>query len=244
MSDANLIFASPIRDKSLGNEDDMAEYKVVEIFESINGEGMKAGTLAVFVRLAGCNLNCSYCDTMWANCSDAEYTIMTEKEIYDKVKSYNVENITLTGGEPFYRENVDLLLKEFTKNDDLNVEIETNGSMDISPYKNISHKISFTLDYKCLGSGMNSKMYMDNFLNLSKNDTVKFVVSDKNDLDDAIKVIKEYNLTDNCNVLFSPVFGKIEPVEIVEYMMAKNLNKVKLQLQLHKIIWDPEKRGV
>jgi 7-carboxy-7-deazaguanine synthase len=222
----------------------MAEFKVVEIFESINGEGMKAGALAVFVRLAGCNLNCSYCDTMWANCSDTEYTIMTETEIYDKVKSYNVQNITLTGGEPFYRENVDVLLKEFTKNDDLNVEIETNGSMDISPYKNISHKISFTLDYKCLGSGMNSKMYMDNFLNLSKNDTVKFVVSDKKDLDDAVKVIKEYNLTDSCNVLFSPVFGKIEPVEIVEYMMANNLNKVKLQLQLHKIIWDPEKRGV
>ena len=222
----------------------MAEYKVVEIFESINGEGMKAGALAVFVRLAGCNFNCSYCDTMWANCSDTEYTIMTEKEIYDKVKSYNVENITLTGGEPFYRENVDILLKEFSKNNDLNVEIETNGSMDIRPYKNISNKITFTLDYKCPGSGMTSKMFMDNFSNLSKKDTVKFVVSDVNDLDDAVKIIKGYNLTDSCNVLFSPVFGKIEPVEIVEYMMANNLNKVKLQLQLHKIIWDPEKRGV
>ena len=222
----------------------MAEYKVVEIFESINGEGMKAGALAVFVRLAGCNLNCSYCDTTWANCGDVQCTVMTEKEIYDKVKSYNVENITLTGGEPFYRENVDVLLKELTCNNNLNVEIETNGSMDIKPYKNISDRISFTLDYKCPGSGMNSKMYMDNFSNLSKNDTVKFVVSDKNDLDVASKVIKEYNLTDNCNVLFSPVFGKIQPVEIVEYMMANNLNKVKLQLQLHKIIWDPEKRGV
>ena len=222
----------------------MADFKVVEKFVSINGEGTKAGQLAVFVRFAGCNLNCTYCDTKWANNIDVPYERMTEFEIYDYIKTTGVKNITLTGGEPLLRDGIEKLLKILSSDENLYVEIETNGSVDISMYRDISDNMSFTVDYKLAGSGMEEQMCLLNFEEVSRKDTVKFVVSDMTDLDRTYEIINEYALADKCSVYISPVFGKIQPEQIVNFMIEHKLNDVNLQLQMHKIIWDPDKRGV
>ena len=222
----------------------MATYSVVEKFVSINGEGTKAGQLAVFVRFAGCNLDCNYCDTKWANKHDVKFDTLTEFEIYDYIKSTGVTNVTLTGGEPLLRDNIENLLRILSSDKSLYVEIETNGSIDLMPYRDISENVSFTLDYKLPGSGMDKYMNLDNYEDLRSKDTVKFVVSHKEDLDKARKIIEEHKLTEKCSVYFSPVFGRIEPVDIVNYMIEHKMNKVNMQLQMHKIIWDPEMKGV
>ena len=222
----------------------MAEYKVVEKFVSINGEGMKAGTLAVFIRFFGCNLRCSYCDTLWASSPDGPYDIMTEDDIVTYVKETGVHNVTLTGGEPLLRDNMDILLKKLSALPDIFIEIETNGSVDIRSYKSIAGNISFTLDYKLPYSGMEDKMFMPDFEAVDKNDTVKFVAAGKDDLDTMKEIVEKYNLANKTNVFISPVFGEIEPVTIVEYMIDNKLNSVKMQLQMHKFIWDPNQKGV
>ena len=222
----------------------MAVFRVVEKFVSINGEGTKAGQLAVFIRFAGCNLACNYCDTAWANDADAIVTEMNEFEIYDYIKATGVYNVTLTGGEPLRQNDIDKLLRILSSDKNIYVEIETNGSIDLKQFHDISENISFTVDYKLAGSGMESFMNIENLSDRRKQDTIKFVVSDIADLDKAAAIIEEYDLLEKCNVYISPVFGRIEPAQIVEYMVNKRLNRVTLQLQMHKIIWDPEKRGV
>ena len=222
----------------------MADFEVVEKFVSINGEGQRAGQLAVFIRFKGCNLNCGYCDTKWANDLSAPFESMNEDEIYDYIKSTGVKNVTLTGGEPLLRDNIGILLERLGKDNSLNVEIETNGSVLIEPYANIVKRPSFTLDYKLGGSGMERFMKTENYQFLQKCDTVKFVVSSVSDLERAVEIIKEYELDKRCGVYLSAVFGKIEPANIVLFMIDKNLNDVNLQLQMHKFIWDPNKRGV
>lgn len=221
----------------------MAVFKTAEKFTSINGEGRKAGQTAVFIRLAGCNLRCGYCDTMWANSADTPYEKMSENDIAEYIVSTGIKNVTLTGGEPLIAENIGVLLERLSEEDIL-IEIETNGSVEISPYRDISPKISFTLDYKLPFSGMESYMLTSNYNHLRNTDTVKFVAADKNDLETALKIIREYGLTEKCSVYISPVFGQIKPAEIVDFMLENKLNNVNLQLQLHKFIWDPQKRGV
>ncbi len=224
------------------------EYKVVEKFVSINGEGYKAGQLAVFVRFAGCNLNCGYCDTKWANEAEAPYEIMTEKEILDYIKETGVINVTLTGGEPLCRKGCAELLAMLLSDERLYIEIETNGSIDLSEYKDIKKaagkRLSYTCDYKLPMSGMEAYMKLSNMEILDEFDTVKFVSSSRKDLDKAKEIIDTYRLDERCHVYISPVFGAIKPVEIVDYMIEHNMNKVNMQLQLHKFIWNPEERGV
>lgn len=220
-------------------------YRVVEKFVSVNGEGKRSGQLAIFIRFAGCNLKCTYCDTMWANQEDVDYTIMCKEEIYDYIKSTGVKNVTLTGGEPLLQKNIYELIEFLCQDTELTVEIETNGSVDIGIHTEIiKNSPKFTMDYKLASSGMEDKMYLGNFNKLSKKDTVKFVVGSMEDLDRAKLLIDRYGLTEKCSVYFSPVFGSIEAEEIVEYMKDNVLNKVILQLQLHKIIWSPDKKGV
>ena len=223
------------------------EYKIAEKFVSINGEGTKAGQLAVFIRLCGCNLNCSYCDTKWANEKDVPFTLMTEEELASYVEDTGVKNIILTGGEPLLdkdNEDVKLLLSRLSKIKDVFIEIETNGSIAIEQFKDVATNISFTMDYKLPSSNMEELMCLDNFNHLRSMDTVKFVAGSENDLKKVKEIIKKYKLTEKCNVYISPVFGNIEPVDIVDFMITNKLNDVNLQLQLHKIIWDPEKKGV
>ena len=222
----------------------MSKFKVVEKFVSINGEARCAGELACFIRFAGCNLNCVYCDTKWANEPKAPFLIMSEEEIYAYIKETGVKNVTLTGGEPLIQDNISRLLKMLSKDETLNIEIETNGAVSLDDYIDIGHNITYTMDYKLPGSGMEDKMILSNFKLLRDTDTVKFVISDKNDIEVAKKIIEEYKLTDKVQVYFSSSFGKMQPKDIVEYMIDNNMNKVRLQLQMHKYIWEPDRKGV
>ena len=215
--------------------------KVVEIFESIDGEGIFAGFPATFIRLYGCNLRCSYCDSEYSF-SGNNYTEMAIEDIVQKAQQYNHKHITLTGGEPLIHKDVEKLIRALAGRN-FKVNIETNGAVDISSYLK-KRNVLFTLDYKCPSSGMEDKMLAGNFLNVRKCDVVKFVVGSSDDLNTAEKIIKEYNLNENCNVFLSPVFGKIEPVEIVDFILKRHLEGVRVQLQLHKYIWDPNQRGV
>ncbi len=219
-------------------------YKVVETFISINGEGQHAGELALFIRFAGCNLNCNYCDTRWANQPDVVYQEMTETEIKALVTDSGVRNVTLTGGEPLLQPGMYQLLETMGSLPDIRIEIETNGSVDIEPYMTLIRRPAFTLDYKLPGSGMEAGMNMENYRYLTKEDTVKFVISDKTDLMRAREIIEQYQLEGRCGIYYSPVFGRIRPAEIVDDMIEHRLNGVHMQLQMHKFIWDPEQRGV
>lgn len=221
------------------------KYKVAEIFTSINGEGTRAGELAVFVRLCGCNLRCSYCDTMWANSENASYTEMTACEIRKAVLETGVKNLTLTGGEPLNAEYAKELLEELLQDDSISAEIETNGSISIKEFDSISNRPIFTLDYKLPSSGMEDKMLIaENMPYIKEKDCMKFVAGSEEDLIKAAEIIEKYDLTKRCHVYLSPVFGKIDPAFMVEFMKERKLNGVRLQLQLHKFIWDPNKRGV
>lgn len=222
----------------------MASYKVVEIFTSINGEGRRAGQLALFIRFQKCNLHCSYCDTRWANTDSAAYTELTEDELYDEIKKSGIRNITLTGGEPLLQPEIDVLLHKLATDDTLSVEIETNGSISIEEFSRLKNPPLFTLDYKLPGSDMEAYMKVENFAYLKPEDTVKFVAGSCQDLERVREVIASFQLTKKCAVYISPVFGAIAPAEIVEFMKQYRLNGVNLQLQLHKIIWDPQQRGV
>ena len=219
-------------------------FEVVEMFESINGEGTHAGQLAFFVRFKGCNLSCSYCDTKWANQKEAEFKSMSAEDIYAAVLKSGITNVTLTGGEPLNRHGIGELLDLLSKDERLYVEVETNGSISLEPFADKANRPSMTMDYKLPSSGMEGSMDVSNFAFLDKRDTVKFVVGSEADLDRAREIIEKYDLINKCSVYLSPVFGKIEPDNIVEYLKKYKLNNVTLQLQLHKIIWDPDMKGV
>ncbi|ENK0557371.1 putative 7-carboxy-7-deazaguanine synthase QueE [Clostridium sporogenes] len=220
------------------------DFKVVERFVSINGEGRRSGQLAIFIRFAGCNLNCSYCDTLWANEKDVSYELISSKDIYDYIKSQKIKNVTLTGGEPLMQKGIVELLKVLSKDKELYVEIETNGSVLLDEFLDIENSPSFTMDYKLPSSNMENKMALDNFRYLTNKDTVKFVSGSIEDLEKAKEIIKKYNLVNTTNIYISPVFGKINLDTIVEFMKNNKMNGVNLQLQLHKIIWDTNKKGV
>ncbi len=217
---------------------------VAEKFVSINGESRRAGQLAVFIRFKGCNLSCTYCDTRWANQADCPAEEMTHENIYDYIRSTGIKNVTLTGGEPLLQQDINKLIGLISDDDTLYCEIETNGSVDISEAKGFRNPPSITMDFKSPSSGMCDKMLMSNYALLDGRDTVKFVCGSMEDLEKAYAVIREYSLTKKCAVYISPVFGSIDTAGIVEFMIDKKLNGVNLQLQLHKYIWSPDKKGV
>lgn len=222
----------------------MHTYKIAEMFSSINGEGTHAGQLAFFIRFTGCNLNCSYCDTKWANVPNAPFTEMTADEILSEVKKSGIKNVTVTGGEPLIQPNIIPLL-EMLCGDGHYVEIETNGSADVSEVLKIKeNRPALTMDYKLPSSDMENHMRTENFNLLEKKDTVKFVSGSRADLERALEIIREYGLIGKCAVYISPVFGKLKPAEIVDFMLENKLNGVNVQLQMHKFIWDPNARGV
>ena len=218
--------------------------RVAEKFISINGEGVRAGELAVFVRFQGCNLRCHYCDTKWALAKDCPYEEMSPEQIHAYTKRTGIKNVTLTGGEPLLHKDMDRLLAILLADEDLRVEIETNGAVDLRKFCACPGRPVFTMDYKLPSSGYEKSMVLSNFELLSPDDTVKFVSGSTQDLERAYQVIQEYGLLRKCHVYFSPVFGDIEPAEIVSFMMDHKLNEARLQIQMHKVIWDPDKRGV
>ena len=221
---------------------------LAEKFISINGEGIFAGYPAVFIRFAGCNLNCSYCDTKWANSFDDDINFFKEsdKDITSYIKESGINHITLTGGEPLLQKNINELINMILEDDDKIIEIETNGSIDISNVlnKDFSDRIVITMDYKTPSSKEEEKMFLDNLYKIRKNDTIKFVSGSLEDLEKVKYIIKKYNLEKKCSLFISPVFGKIDPKDIVDFIIKNKLNSVRLQLQLHKFIWEPNKKGV
>lgn len=222
----------------------MGNYKVTEKFVSINGEASHAGELACFIRFAGCNLRCRYCDTKWANAADTPYACMNEEQIYAYIKQCDVKNVTLTGGEPLIQDGIAQLIDRLGRDDTLRIEIETNGSVSIREYENRPENVCMTLDYKLPGSGMETFMLTENYQYLKPQDVVKFVVSSEEDLERTNHIIAEYELTKKATVYVSSAFMEITPAEIVAYMKKNHMKDVRLQLQMHKYIWEPDRKGV
>lgn len=218
-------------------------FPVTEKFVSINGEGVCAGELAVFIRFRKCNLCCSYCDTKWANSDSAPAEMMSADNLAAYVRDSGIKNVTLTGGEPLLQQDIYPLIEMLMENGH-RVEIETNGSIPLNVLASKQYRPVFTMDYKLPSSGMEGSMCTDNFELLGRDDTVKFVSGSIGDLERAAVITDRYALTERCHVYISPVFNGISPAQIVDFMKDRKLNDIRLQLQLHKYIWDPEKRGV
>lgn len=225
-------------------------YKVSEIFDSIDGEGIRTGLLVSFIRLAGCNLRCSYCDTLYALFGEKEpcrYTNMTAEEIYARINP-DYKRVTLTGGEPLIAEGAAELVN-LLADSGFEVNIETNGAVDIHGFFdkiNKKENVFFTVDYKLPSSGMEHKMLPENFRNLRGCDAVKFVCSDLHDME-VMKEKTEGIVKSGCSaqIFAGAVYGKIDNRDLVEFLkLHKSLKNVRLQIQLHKVIWDPEQKGV
>ncbi len=208
--------------------------KVNEIFLSIQGESIYAGFPTVFVRFSGCNLRCSYCDTAYAY---EDGTEMKPEEVFDEIKKHYYKRVCITGGEPLLQRDMEKLLVLL---EDYNVTIETNGSMDISLFK-LPAKHSYVMDVKCPSSGASKEMNLLNMGFLSDRDEIKFVIDGKEDYEWAKAIIKEHYRKGI--ITFSPVFGKIEYCDLVDWILRDKLD-ARFQIQLHKIIWGVDKRGV
>jgi 7-carboxy-7-deazaguanine synthase len=212
--------------------------KLVEHFVSINGEGRYQGYPTLFLRFSTCNLRCSYCDSPYSYEGGEEKTV---QEIVDIVIKSGLKRVTITGGEPLAQGYDMYLLCNQLLRYGYNVEVETNGSYDISdlPYNS---RLCITMDWKCPSSGMMEHMLTENLDKLESKDVLKFVCGSEDDLLTARHIINHYG--PKCQVFFSPVFGQIEPKRIVEFMIENKLYNCRVQLQSHKIIWPPEQRGV
>lgn len=226
---------------------------VVERFVSINGEGVNAGKMAAFIRLLGCNLGCSYCDTSWANVPDCPVEWLDVDQLCAWVRETGAAFVTLTGGEPLLHPQTPALIAALATGengvrDDLTVEIETNGSIAlghaITAGSSAGGRVQITMDYKLPSSGMTASMREDNLSLLRAWDTVKFVAGTEEDLACALRVISENDLQRRCNVYLSPVFSVMDPQRLVEFVKDNGLDRVTVQLQLHKVIWPADMKGV
>lgn len=224
-------------------------YRVVEIFSSIDGEGSRSGRLAQFIRLAGCNLRCSYCDTRyaWDSASgDVHYRRMSAAEIVAALRR-DIPHVTLTGGEPLAAAGIRELMQELVSAG-FRLNVETNGAVDIAPMRVADGAMQiFTVDYKLPSSGMETEMYMPTFDHLSPDDVVKFVVGDEGDIAPMLRVVetmrRRYAVMPK--VYIGVVWGQYEASRLVEVMLGEPLlSDAVLQLQIHKFIWSPDERGV
>ncbi len=210
--------------------------QVTEIFHSIQGESTFAGQPCVFVRLTGCPMRCTWCDTAYAFSGG---TRMTVDGIIQEVHRFQSRLVELTGGEPLDQPETCSLISRLC-DQHFTVLIETGGAIDIAPVDQRAHVI---LDIKCPGSGMTDRMHWPNLEVLSDKDEAKFVIKDRSDYDWAVDVVKQYRLADRCAVLFSPVFGELSLQSLAEWILHDRL-PIRFQVQLHKYIWDPQLRGV
>ena len=212
--------------------------KVNEIFYSIQGESSYAGLPCVFVRLTGCNLRCSYCDASYAYEGGNDLGI---GEIIDRVKSYRCRLVEITGGEPLIQKDTPHLIYALLEKG-LEVLLETNGSLDISLVDGRCTKI---VDIKCPSSGEDKKNDLGNLKRLSVKDEIKFVIGSREDYlyaQNIMSLINKRNLKIKPPLL-SPLYNRMDPKLLAEWIVADHLD-VRLQIQLHKIIWGPETRGV
>ncbi len=210
--------------------------KVNEIYYSIQGESTHVGRPCIFIRLTYCNLRCTYCDTEYAFYEGKDIEI---PEIMAKIKQWNCNLVEVTGGEPLFQDECIDLLNELT-NQNYEVMLETGGSLSISE---VPIEIIRIVDFKCPSSGMEKKNLWSIVNDLQPHDEVKFVIGDREDFDWAKEMLNKYSLNEKCSILFSPTFGKIEPSLIVEWILEGDI-PVRMQLQMHKHIWESEGKGV
>ena len=211
--------------------------KINEIYHSIQGESTSVGRPCVFIRLTYCNLRCTYCDTEYAFYDGKD---MSVQQVIDEVEKYKCKLVEVTGGEPLVQ--MDECLDLMKKLCDLGYEvmIETGGSISI---KDIDTRVKIIMDLKCPSSRMQKKNLYENIKYLKPVDELKFVIGNREDYEWTIQIIKKYNLFRKCEILFSVVFGELEPVELVNWILEDKLD-VRFQLQMHKYIWHPETKGV
>ena len=210
--------------------------KVNEIYYSIQGESTHVGRPCIFIRLTYCNLRCTYCDTEYAFYEGKDIEI---PEIMAKIKQWNCNLVEVTGGEPLFQDECINLLNELT-NQNYEVLLETGGSLSIS---DVPTEIVRIVDFKCPSSGMKKKNLWSIVNDLQPHDEVKFVIGNREDFDWAIDMLNKYSLNEKCSILFSPTFGKIDPSLIVEWILEGDI-PVRMQLQMHKHIWEPKEKGV
>lgn len=210
--------------------------KINEIFFSIQGESSKAGLPCVFVRLTYCNLRCSYCDTEYAFNEGTDKSI---PEIIEEVKKYKCNLVEITGGEPLFQKECNELITALC-NEGFEVMLETGGSL---PIRNVDKRVMIIMDLKCPSSKMMGKNLFENIEYIKTSDEIKFVIGSREDYEWSKKIINKYNLIGKCGILLSVIFGELAPVDLVNWILEDKL-KVRYQLQMHKIIWHPETKGV
>ncbi|MBI5074185.1 MAG: radical SAM protein [Nitrospirae bacterium] len=211
--------------------------KVCELFTSIQGESTYAGTPCTFIRLSGCNLRCAYCDTSYSYEGGTE---MTVAEIIEKVRVAGLNLVEITGGEPLLQHDEVVELTKRLLDAGYRVLIETNGSMNISA---LDRRAIVIMDMKTPSSRMSGKNDIANLEHIKPADEIKFVICDRHDYEWSRKLVREQGLANLCTVLFSPAAGSIEPRELAGWILQDRL-EVRLNMQLHKIIFDPNERGV
>ena len=214
----------------------LVSLKVYEIFRSIQGESSFVGLPCVFIRLAGCNLRCRYCDT---RCAQAGGEEMSLEEILQSVSGFGVKLVEVTGGEPLFQAETPALVNALLENG-YQVLVETNGSMDISVLPEGAVRI---MDIKCPSSGEGHNIMWENVWKLRPDDEVKFVISDRHDYEWVRGIILDHFAHAKTRILLSTVFGELPPRHLVEWMLEDRIH-ARFQLQIHKYIWPHDARGV
>lgn len=210
--------------------------RINEIFRSIQGESTYAGLPTTFIRTTGCNLRCIWCDTRYAY---EDGTGMMITDIIKKVKGLGCNLVEITGGEPLLQDGIPELARQLLDNG-FRLMVETNGSIDISL---IDRRAKIVMDLKCPGSGMSENIRWGNLEILGKDDQVKFVIADRGDYLWTVDILNRYRHLKDLTILLSPAFDILQPEDLASWILEDNLN-VRLQLQLHKYIWDRDMRGV
>jgi 7-carboxy-7-deazaguanine synthase len=213
----------------------VTQLKIFEIFYSLQGESSRVGLTTIFIRLSGCPMRCHYCDTAYAFQGGS---MMTIDEIMEAIKKYHTHYVTVTGGEPLAQKEVLNLLKVLA-DQNFKVSLETGGGLSI---KEVDPRIKIILDIKTPESGEEKKNYWENLNLIHSKDEIKFVLCSREDYDWAKKIINQYKLPEKCDVLFSPVYQKLNNTDLGNWILEDQL-PVRMQIQLHKLLWG-EKPGV
>lgn len=203
--------------------------RITEIFYSLQGESRTVGVPTVFVRLTGCPLRCGYCDTAYAF-SGGEW--MSLDAIREQVAGFGAQYVTVTGGEPLAQKACGQLLSMLC-DDGYQVSLETSGAIDIS---GVDTRVVRVVDIKTPGSGEVDKNLLSNIDYLTASDQVKFVICDENDYNWCLEILRQYQLADKCEVLFSPSHGQLDATALAEWILRDRL-PVRMQIQLHKLLW-------
>ena len=204
---------------------------ITEIFYSLQGEAKEVGIPTVFVRLTGCPLRCNYCDTAYAFKGNNPLSI---QHILDEVAQYNAQYVCVTGGEPMAQSNC-LKLLDSLIDSGYNVSMETSGSIDITP---VNSKVSIVMDIKTPSSTEEHQNRYENLPILKSKDQLKFVIASRSDFDWCTEILDYHEV--ESEILFSPVYESLKPVELADWILEKKLN-VRLQVQLHKLLWGDQK---